>query len=223
MKDINKKLSDMSIENNKFLKKQFNQWEVVKYKYTKTMLLLWLSILIYVVLFSVYTYYKVRSNPSEINVIKEYLNLKIGMGVTRIDFLNIIIMNIISTSSIVLFSIIPIPYLYALPAIATFSSVGQIVGCVTYEKGIYVGLKLAITGILPHGVLETTAYIMVLILAKNINDMSIGTLNHIWKRHHLKYKVIGSALYHSLELFFMLVVAAFIESFITPIIMKIFM
>ncbi|MGY3743588.1 stage II sporulation protein M [Leuconostoc inhae] len=210
------------------MRNQLAKWQVIKNKYTKTMLLLLLYIMIYVVLLSVYVYFKIKSNPSEINGIKEYLNAKVVTNYSSIDFLNIIIMNVISTGSIILFAIIPVPYLYALPAIGTISTMGQVVGYVVYDKGLVVGLKLAITGILPHGILEITSYIIVLILAKKTNDISINILKRIWKRQHLNYKFIGSLLYTLLKSFVvytlpLLIIAAIIESFITPIIMNVFM
>ncbi|WP_242651987.1 MULTISPECIES: stage II sporulation protein M [Leuconostoc] len=210
------------------MQNQLAKWRVIKQKYTKTVLLLWLYIMIYVVLLSVYVYCKIKSNPSEINGITEYLNTKVVTNYSSIDFLNIIIMNVISTSSIILFSIIPIPYLYVLPALGTISTMGQLVGYVVYDKGLFEGLKLAITGILPHGIFEMTAYIIVLILAKKTNDISMNTLKRIWKRQQLNYKFIGSMLYDLLKSFVIyvlpvLIVAAIIESFITPIIIHVFM
>ena len=137
-------------------------------------------------------------------------------------------MNVISTSSTILFAIIPVPYLYALPAIGTISTMGQVVGSVVYDKGLVVGLKLAITGILPHGIFEITSYIIVLILAKKTNDISINILKRIWKRQHLNYKFIGSLLYTLLKSFViyalpLIIIGAIIESFITPIIINVFM
>ncbi len=68
------------------MRNQLAKWQVIKNKYTKTMLLLLLYIMIYVVLLSVYVYFKIKSNPSEINGIKEYLNAKVVTNYSSIDF-----------------------------------------------------------------------------------------------------------------------------------------
>lgn len=196
-------------------------------KHRKELLISWILIILFIVLSAIFTYRKVDNDPHIINDLWSSASGNMTTIIHGHVFLDTLFTNVLLSIVIICISLIPIPYLYILPTLTSFSLIGKLIGVLNYEHGTIKTIKMVILSIVPHGIFEITAIIITLIIAKKINEYVLNVVKTIFKKDYIIPKdnlsVIKKALgdFYKIVLPF-LVVAAGIETFIVPLLFKMF-
>ena len=128
--------------------------------------------------------------------------------------------NWIVCLQIMILGLIPIPYLYHLSLLRSTAIIGIFV-CVGNELGLSIWKSLFL-GILPHGILEITVFIITTIYAGRVNHVIVRWLTNLCRRDEKKkpcppfWKTVKqSVLVFIFVVTPLIIIAAFIEGYVT--------
>ena len=118
---------------------------------------------------------------------------------------------------------IPIPFLYWISYYLTCASVGLVLGIYAAKLGIGGALAAFVLGILPHGILEMSALIIGVALAAQVNKALRQSIKRFfadpyYRKSSLDAKAI--ALQYVCIIIPLIAVAALIEGFVTPALLR---
>ena len=132
---------------------------------------------------------------------------------TFLMFIVILLKNLLA----LLLSFILSPFFFLVPIISLFLN-GWIIGLVSLYVVQEYSLAYLIAGILPHGIFEIPAFIMAHAAAFNFGLALIQALFIKAKRGQLRVRIMISVKYMAIACM-LLVPAAIVETFVTPLIM----
>lgn len=124
---------------------------------------------------------------------------------------------------LMLISMIPIPFLYWLSYVVTCASVGLVMGVYAAKMGLSGALAAFALGILPHGILEMSALIIGVTLAAQVNRALRHSIKRFFSDAHYEKSpldVKAIALQYVCIVVPMIAVAALIEGFVTPVLLR---
>lgn len=179
----------------------------------------WLAFISITVIFAGITGYLAHVYPTAIHSMIKLLRaiLPISGNNTQM-FWGILLNNEKATLIILLLALIPIPGFYWLTFIMTSLSVGFVLGVRGAQSGWLLVVKAFVLGILPHGIFEMSALLLVVALAAQLNR---GWRNFLFSRQlQQPISVKALLLQYLLIVVPLIALAALIEGFITPILLQ---
>lgn len=193
--------------------------------YKKELLLSWVAVVLVMVCSAISMVYRVHSKHINVNRVWDSMGSHMTTIIQGHVFIDTLMTNVLISIIILCISCLPVPFLYILPVVPTFLSIGQLLGLVFYKYGLIKTIKLVVLTVMPHGIIEITAIIVTLIVAKEINKHSICMIKDVLRKRPVNFNYNFTVLTHSLTNFIsitlpLLFVASLIETFVVPILFK---
>ncbi|MFC2675928.1 MAG: stage II sporulation protein M [Lacticaseibacillus rhamnosus] len=184
----------------------------------------WLLFIAITIMVSLLTYIVMDANQAFIHQIVTGLSDKFAEPKDNLHaFWMILLNNERVALGLMLISMIPIPFLYWLSYVVTCASVGLVMGVYAAKMGLSGALAAFALGILPHGILEMSALIIGVTLAAQVNRALRQSIKRFFSDAHYEKSpldVKAIALQYVCIVVPMIAVAALIEGFVTPVLLR---
>ncbi|MBG1273404.1 stage II sporulation protein M [Lactobacillus paracasei subsp. paracasei] len=170
------------------------------------------------------TYLVMGANPNFVRGIFTGLSGKFANTHDSLSaFWAILVNNERVAFGLMIIGMIPITFLYWISYYLTCASVGLVLGIYAAKLGIGGALAAFVLGILPHGILEMSALIIGVALAAQVNKALRQSIKRFfadpyYRKSSLDVKAI--ALQYVCIIIPMIAVAALIEGFVTPALLR---
>lgn len=180
----------------------------------------WLAFIVITVVFTLLTIQLQRQQPQLVRQLLIEIRQILPPSRNSVQLFGAILLNNEKVALMILFlALIPIPGIYWLTFLATSSSVGLVLGLTVKNGSWFLAVKAFVLGILPHGIIEMSALLIAVALAAQLNQQWRRFL--FSKKHNHDNTSLKSILLQYVILVVPLIaVAAVIESFITPVLIK---
>lgn len=209
-----------------FLKSEYNQEKLTfKQEYCKLFWILLIGTIIIPVAVHFLGLYIYKSNPESVTKVSAYIQAAMaGIGDISKDSNAMVMLKIFANNArvslrFVMFGSIPLVYFPMFAYLTNMALIGLVTSLVVNLSGVSVIGILA--GLVPHGIFEIPAIVYATVLGVVLCKEMTKAL---WGKEHKPFNELfyNAARGYCLVVVPLLMIAGFVESFITPIIMNLF-